>query len=87
MPVLYRVFPHFEDSADDEPGGALFVPSPGGGRLDNPGIYSVLYLSDSPPGAIAEAFGRFPEWAPAMLEGGSAMKGSVRAIATYSLPE
>ena len=86
MPTLYRVFPYLKNSAEDEPGGARYVPSQGGGRIDNPGRFSVLYLSDAAPGAIAEAFGRFPEWTPAILEGSPGLPGSVRAIARYRLP-
>jgi hypothetical protein len=55
--------------------------------LDNPGLYSVLYLSDAPAGAIAEAFGRFPEWSAAMLEGSPSLPGSARAIARLHLPD
>jgi len=61
------------------------MPSQGGGRLDNPAIYSVLYLSSSATGAIAEAFGRFPEWTPAILDGSPSLPGSVRALARYTL--
>jgi hypothetical protein len=84
---LFRVFPYLAGCADDEPGGALYVPSQGGGRLDNPGTYSVLYLSDSAAGAIAEAFGRFPEWTPWILEGLPSLPKSVRALARYQLAE
>lgn len=61
------------------------MPSQGGGRLDNPDIYSVLYLSSSAAGAIAEAFGRFPEWTPALLEGSPSLPGSARALTRYEL--
>jgi hypothetical protein len=84
---LFRVFPYLAGSADDEPGGALYVPSQGGGRLDNPGTYSVLYLSDRAAGAIAEAFGRLPEWTPSILEGLPSLPKSVRALARYQLVE
>ena len=87
MAALYRVFPYLKSAAPDEPGGALYVPSRGGGRLDNPGRYAVLYLGDSAPGAIAEAFGRFPEWTSAVLGGSPALPGSAHAIARYELPE
>jgi hypothetical protein len=79
------VFPYLAASLTGEPGGALYVPPQGGGRIDNPGTYSVLYLSDSAAGAIAEAFGRFPEWTPAILEGSPSLPGSARAIARYQL--
>jgi hypothetical protein len=83
--LLYRVFPWRDEVGDHEPGGALYIPFQGGGRLDNPGVYSVLYLSNSPAGAIAEAFGRFPEWSPAILQSGSAARQSVRAVGVYAL--
>jgi hypothetical protein len=63
------------------------MPPQGGGRIDNPGTYSVLYLSDAAAGALAEAFGRFPEWNPAILEGSPSLPGSVRAVARFALAE
>ena len=87
MPVLYRVFPYVASTRPEAPGGALYIPWQGSGRLDNPGTFSVLYLSDAASGAIAEAFGRFPEWTPAMFRGSPALPGSQRAIASYRLPD
>jgi hypothetical protein len=87
VPILHRVFPYVAAAAADEPGGALYVPPQGGGRLDNPGIYSILYVSDAPAGAIAEAFGRFPEWNASVLEGSPSLPGSARAIARFHLPD
>jgi len=55
--------------------------------VDNPGLYSVFYAGDSEAGAIAEAFGRFPEWGPAMLRSSPNLPGSFRSIATYRLPD
>ncbi|HEY4901666.1 MAG TPA: hypothetical protein VIH91_12700, partial [Terriglobales bacterium] len=86
MPILHRVFPYVATAAEDEPGGAVYVPPQGGGRLDNPGIYAILYLSDAPAGAIAEAFGRFPEWNAGVLEGTPSLLGSARAMARFHLP-
>ena len=85
MPALYRVFPFLAAAGKHEPGGALYVPSQGGGRIDNPGIYSALYLSDAAAGAIAEAFGRFPEWTPAILESSPSLPGSAPSIARYRI--
>lgn len=87
MAVLYRVFPWVAGAGEDEPGGAMYVPPRGGGRLDNPGIYSILYASDAPAGAVAEAFGRFPEWNASMLEGAPSLPGSARAIARFQLAD
>jgi RES domain-containing protein len=87
VPNLYRVFPYLRTSPLRDAGGALHIPPQGGGRIDRPGAYSVLYLSDAAPGAIAEAFGRFPEWTPAILEGSPILPGSARAIARYRLDD
>jgi hypothetical protein len=65
----------------------LYIPPQGAGRLDNPSAYSVLYLSDSAQGAIAEAFGRFPEWVTGMLDGVPGLPGSGRGIARCHLKE
>ena len=80
---LFRVFRYISGVDPTGPGGPLYVPPQGAGRIDNPAIYSVLYLSNSEAGAIAEAFGRLPEWSAAMLAGQPAMPGSTRAVATY----
>lgn len=87
MPILYRVLPFLAKAAPRQPGGALYVPPQGGGRIDNPELYSVLYLSDAAAGAVAEAFGRFPEWTAALLRGSQALPGRVRAIASYHLAD
>jgi len=87
VPVLYRVFPYLATARAEAPGGGLYIPSQGSGRLDNPGTFSVLYLSDAASGAIAEAFGRFPEWTPAIFRGSPALPDSQRAIASYRLPD
>lgn len=84
---LFRVLPFLPKARPDQPGGALYIPPQSGGRLDNPDLFSILYLSDSAAGAVAEAFGRFPEWTPALLEGRPSLPGSVRALARYRLPE
>ena len=42
-------------------------------------------MRDAASGAIAEAFGRFPEWSPAILAGSPGLPGSVRALASYRL--
>jgi RES domain len=84
---LYRVFPYLASAPEDQPGGALYVPPQGGGRLDNPHVYSVFYLSDAPAGAVAEAFGRFSEWNVHILAGSPSLPGSVRAIARFRLED
>ena len=65
----------------------MHIPPQGSGRLDNPELYSVLYASESAAGAIAEAFGRFPEWTPAILRESPGLPGSSRAVARYRLAD
>jgi len=74
-------------AARGEPGSALYVPSQGNGRIDNPLLYSVLYLSDAAAGAVAEAFGRFPEWSAAILTGSPSLPGSTRTLAQFDLSD
>lgn len=84
---LYRVLPFRPDATDRQPGHPLFVPIPSGaGRVDSPGNYSVLYLSNAPAGAAAEAFGGIPLWTAAMFRTPSLERGS-RALASYELPD
>jgi hypothetical protein len=85
--IVYRVFPYVAAAGAAEPGGPLYIPPQGSGRLDNPGTFSVLYVSDAASGAIAEAFGRFSDWTNAILSGSPALPGSVRALASYRLPD
>jgi hypothetical protein len=87
VPLLYRVFPYVAAARPADPGGALYIPRQRAGRLDNPDLYAVFYAGDAESGAIAEAFGRFPEWTSAILEGSPALPGSVRAIARYRLSD
>jgi RES domain len=87
VPALYRVFPLLPRAGAAEPGGPLHIPPQRAGRLDNPSLYAVFYASESEAGAVAEAFGRFPEWTPAILEGSPLLPGSARALARYRLEE
>ena len=82
---LYRVLPFRPEAADGRPGHPLFVPSTqGAGRADSPGAYTVLYLSDAPAGAAAEAFGAIPLWTETMFEKPALLNGR-RALAAYEL--
>jgi len=81
---LYRVLPLEPGAAEHEAGGALFVPDSTDGRIDNVGVYRVLYLAREPEGAIAETYGRIPLWKPAMLKSAS---GFPHSLVTYSLPD
>lgn len=76
---LYRVFPHDPNVGAHEPGGALFSAPCANNRLSNPSLFSELYFSDSPVGAVAEAFGRLDVWSSTVLE----RNGRRYALAAY----
>jgi len=67
---LYRVLLHDPEAVPAEPGGLLYLPAQGGGRIDNPTHYNVLYVGDSPAGVCAEVFYRGAhriKWTASML--------------------
>lgn len=83
---LYRAFPWRASAAVGERGHPLFVPtSQGAGRIDNPSLYRVLYTSDDPAGAIAEAIGRFSRWDGDMLDTFETFRGGALALARVRL--
>lgn len=66
----------------------MHVPrSTGASRVDNPGLYDVLYLGDTAAGAIAEAFGWASVWDAGLFRGAPSLPGSVRALASYTLDD
>jgi len=70
-----------------ENGHPLFVwPRQGSGRVDDPaGDYLVLYVGSDPESAVAEAFGRFPPWRPAILDAPpAAPPGTKKALVKYT---
>ena len=85
--LLYRVFPYLVDASPDQPGGSLYVPRQGAGRIDNPDMYRVHYLSSAPAGAAAEIFGWRMQWTPHMLRGVPGLPGSAYALAEFELLE
>lgn len=88
MRDLYRVVPYLPHASRQERGNPLYLPiSMGGNRVDNAGVYDVLYCGDSPECAIAEAFGWKPVWEEGMLRGSRELPGSRQALVTYSLPK
>ncbi len=81
---LYRVLPWVEKARVGQPGHPLYVPDRQvAGRLDNPARYSVLYIADTPEAAIAEAFGSFSIWSPALLKGPPTLPGAIIALIEY----
>ncbi|GAC1410731.1 MAG: hypothetical protein NVSMB57_04770 [Actinomycetota bacterium] len=65
---LYRVVPWLETARVGEPGHPLTIPAgQGGGRVDNPEHYSVLYAAGDPAAACGESFGNKSRWTDAMF--------------------
>jgi hypothetical protein len=80
---LYRVFPWVQRAVQGQTGHPLHLPPvQGAGRIDNARHYRVLYLSDSPVGAVAEAFGRHDVWTPDLFSV-PALPDARRAVAVY----
>lgn len=87
---LYRVLAYNRAAGAREPGGALYVPPQGHGRIDNPEHYGVLYVGDAPAGVCAEAFnvGKYRTgFSAAMLRGHPSLPNSVRALVSYEVAE
>lgn len=81
---LYRVIPWLAAAEAGEPGHPLYVDvsRQGGGRADNPRHYQALYVSESAPGAVGEAFGDLAVWSEPMFAV-PWLPGAVRALATF----
>lgn len=85
--LLYRVFPWLDRAGQGEPGHALHVAErQGAGRVDNPDLYRVLYVSSAPAAAVAERFGTLTPWTPRMFLTPE-LPGSRKALATYELDD
>ena len=82
---LYRAFPWDPDADLGDPGGPLFRPSGSSGRVDNPELYRVLYLTTEPEAAIAEHFWVFDIWADALFV--HPQLGLRYAVAQYELSD
>ncbi len=82
--TVYRVFPFdVTQSRDEDPGGALFVPRGGYGRIDTPESYRMFNVASSAEAAITESFGCFTEWSADMLH--HVALGLPFGIAAYDL--
>lgn len=82
---LFRVFPYDTSAAEDQPGGALFVPPGSAGRIDNPDLYQALYLASHPETGIAEVLGELDTWSDRLLVH---PRLQLRyALAEYELPD
>ncbi|MCV2489442.1 RES family NAD+ phosphorylase [Geodermatophilus sp. YIM 151500] len=85
---LWRVCVWLPGETDTARNGhpAFVWPRQGHGRVDDPEHdYLVLYLGDSPVGAIAEYLGDYARWTPAVLEPPpAAPTGSRLGLARYT---
>jgi hypothetical protein len=85
---LWRVLYYDETADQTEPGGVFYIPPQGAGRIDNPLLYSTLYLGDSAAGVCAEVFyrGRYRlAWSAAMLR--PLPSGLRRVLVWYDLAD
>ncbi|HWL35283.1 MAG TPA: RES family NAD+ phosphorylase [Frankiaceae bacterium] len=71
----------------DVPGHPLYVyPRQGAGRIDDPDHeYRVLYLGTDAAGCVAEVFGDFAVWTPALLDPPPSLPGAFRAVMAYEI--
>lgn len=85
---VYRVFPYDPSATPGHAGHATYLPQvQGGGRLDNPGHYTVRYFAESAAGAVGERFGELSRWVPGMFA--QPTRGAVErrlALATFDVP-
>lgn len=85
--LIYRVFAGLPSAAPGEPGHPGYLHRPQGlGRWDNPSLYDIWYLSKSPEGAVAEAFGNLASWSEDMFET-PFLSGGRRELAMFSVPD
>jgi hypothetical protein len=87
---LYRVLYYIPGAAPTEPGGVLFLPTQGGGRIDNPADYDTLYVGSSKAGVCAEVFNRGKyrkEWTLEMLRGLPSVPSSRRVLGWYEVDD
>lgn len=85
---MYRVMPYLRSARAGNAGHPLYLPpSTGASRVDNPGVYEVLYVGDSAAGAVAEAFAWKRVWDSGLFRGTPSLPKSVRALASYTLDD
>jgi hypothetical protein len=80
---LFRVFPFDPSAADNDEGGALYVPAPSAaGRIANVDLYRELYFAQQTEAAVAERFGFLFGWYPSDFVHAS---GRPHTIGTYEV--
>jgi hypothetical protein len=89
--LLYRVAPYSAAAkVPTQAGHPSYLHKPQGlGRIDNPGVYDVWYLSHTEAGAVGETFARFTEWQDAMFDFKNIPDSPEAryALHTYSVPD
>jgi hypothetical protein len=84
--LVYRIFTESAGAHPGEPGHHSYIPHmQTTGRWDNANEYGLIYLAQSPEGAVAEVFGELPQWGPTMFD--VPHLGGRRALATFSMPD
>ena len=85
--LIYRVFGYDAAATDGLSGHPTYIyPRQTSGQRDNFIEYKLIYLATSPEGAIAETFGRIPEWSDNMFDV-PYLAGGRYALATFSIPD
>lgn len=85
--LLYRIYPHLDGVASDQPGGPTYLHKPQGrNRADNPHRYDAWYFGLSPECAVGEIFGNLATWSEDMFPM-SALPGSRRVLGIYEIDE
>ena len=83
--IVWRIAPVDPTARRGRPFHPLYVPAPSGRhRLDNTDLYSVLYASGEPAGAVAEAFASFSRWGDFLLEH---PRGARRVLIAIDVPD
>ena len=83
--IVWRIAPVDPRARRGRPFHPLYVPAPSGRhRLDNTDLYSVLYASGEPAGAVAEAFASFSRWGDFLLDH---PRGARRTLIAIDVPD
>lgn len=83
--IVWRVAPIDARARRGRPFHPLYIPpSSGRHRIDNADLYTVLYASAQPAGAVAEAFASFTPWGDYLL---AHPRGAVRRLVAFDVPD
>jgi hypothetical protein len=83
--IVWRVAPVDPRARRGRPFHPLYIPpSSGRHRIDNADLYTVLYASAQPAGAVAEAFASFMPWGDYLL---AHPRGAVRRLVAFDVSD